>query len=423
MTSTSASTPAGGSRVPSGLGDVYRDLHAHPELAFAETRTAAIVAAWLTRCGYDVTTGVGGTGVVGVLPNGTGPTALLRADMDGLPVRERTGLAYASTSSGLDETGAEVPVMHACGHDVHVTCLLGAAERLAAERATWAGTLLVVFQPAEETAAGARAMLDDDLFARFGRPDVVLGQHVAPLPVGVIGLRSGPAFAATDSLRITMYGRGAHASRPEASVDPVVMAAATVLRLQGVVAREVAGTQTVVLTVGALRSGTTANVIPDDAELLINVRTYDDDVRARVLAAITRIVRAEAAASGAPREPEIEIFLTAPAVVNDPGAVARTEVALAGVATVVDPGLVTGSEDVGLLATAAGAPCVFWLLGGADPAEFAAATSFADLAARAGELPSNHSPLYAPVIEPTLTVGVAALVAAAREWLPPATSS
>jgi len=403
------------------LGEVYRDLHAHPELAFAETRTAAIVAAWLTRCGYEVTTGVGVTGVVGVLHNGAGPTALLRADMDGLPVGERTGLAYASTASGLDETGAEVPVMHACGHDVHVTCLLGAAERLAAERSTWAGTLLVVFQPAEENVLGARAMLDDGLYDRVGRPDVILGQHVAPLPAGVIGLRSGAAFAAADSLRITMFGRGAHASRPEASVDPVVMAAATVLRLQGVVAREVAATETVVLTIGALRSGTTANVIPDDAELLVNVRTYDVDVRARVLAAITRIVRAEAAASGAPREPEIELILTAPAVVNDPGAVVRTGPALAGVAKVIDPGFVTGSEDVGLLADAADAPCVYWLLGGADPAEFAGATTFAELAARSVALPSNHSPLFAPVIEPTLTIGVAALVAAAREWLPLAT--
>lgn len=175
------------------------------------------------------------------------------------------------------------------------------------------------------------------------------------------------------------------------------------------------------VTVGALRSGTTANVIPDDAELLVNVRTDDEFVRARVLAAITRIVRAEAVASGAPREPEIEVLLTAPAVVNDPAAVTRAELALAGVATVVDPGLVTGSEDVGLLATAAGAPCVFWLLGGADPADFAGANTFGDIAARVMQLPSNHSPLYAPVIEPTLTVGVAALVAAAREWLPPAT--
>ncbi|MGV8967580.1 MAG: amidohydrolase [Cellulomonas sp.] len=410
-----------GTAASADLDEVYRDLHAHPELAFAETRTAAIVAAWLTRCGYEVTTGVGGTGVVGVLHNGAGPTALLRADMDGLPVSERTGLAYASTSSGPDESGAEVPVMHACGHDVHVTCLLGAAERLAAERTTWAGTVLLVFQPAEENARGARAMLDDGLYDRVGTPDVVLGQHVAPLPAGVIGLRSGPAFAATDSLRITLFGRGAHASRPEASVDPVVLAAATVLRLQGVVAREVAATQTAVLTVGALRAGTTANVIPDDAELLVNVRTYDDDVRTRVLDAISRIVRAEAAASGSPRDPEIDLILTAPAVVNDPVGVVRTGSALAGVATVVDPGLVTGSEDVGLLARAAGAPCVFWLLGGADPTAFAGATTGADLAALAAALPSNHSPLYAPVIEPTLTVGVAALVAAAREWLPTAT--
>ncbi|WP_350339518.1 amidohydrolase [Pengzhenrongella frigida] len=294
---------------PDDLVAVYRDLHAHPELAFQETRTAAIVAAWLTRHGYEVLAEVGRTGVVGVLANGSGPTALLRADMDGLPVAEGTGLSYASTAVGVDESGAEVPVMHGCGHDVHVTCLLGAAAQLASARDTWRGTLLLVFQPAEEIAAGARAMIDDGLFERVGRPDVILGQHVAPLPAGVIGLRSGPAFAATDTLRITLYGRGAHASRPEVSVDPVVMAAATVMRLQGVVAREVSATDLAVVTVGALRAGTAANVIPDDAELLVNVRTYSPDVRARVLAAIARIVRGEAAASDAPREPEITVLL------------------------------------------------------------------------------------------------------------------
>jgi amidohydrolase len=410
-----------GSAGKSGLADLYMDLHAHPELAFQETRTAAIVAERLTALGYETTTGVGGTGVVGVLRNGAGPTALVRADMDALPVLERTDLAYASTARATDTDGHDVPVMHACGHDVHVTCLLGAAATLSAHRSAWQGTLLLVFQPAEEVGRGARAMVDDGLFDRFGRPAVVLGQHVAPLPAGTLALRPGPAFAAADALRVVLFGRGAHGSRPEVSVDPVVMAAATVMRLQGIVSREVAGTDAAVVTVGAIRAGTKENIIPDDAELLLSTRTYDDGVRDRILAAIERIVRAEAAASGAPREPEVTHIGSFPPVVNDPEACARTRPgfdAEFGPGRVFDPGLVTASEDVGLLARAAGAPCVFWLLGGADPAAFAGASTFADIESVVRGLPSNHSPRYAPVIEPTLDMGVRALVAAVHTWLP-----
>jgi amidohydrolase len=403
------------------LAAIYRDLHAHPELAFGEVRTAAIVAGRLGALGYETTTGVGGTGIVGVLRNGAGPAALLRADMDALPVREQTGLDYASTAVGVDRDGSDVPVMHACGHDVHVTCLLGAAEVLAAERASWQGTLMLVFQPAEEVGGGAQAMVDDGLFDRFGRPEVVLGQHVAPLPAGILALRPGPAFAAADSVRVVLHGRGAHGSRPETSVDPVLMAAATVMRLQGIVSREVAGTETAVVTVGAMRAGSRENIIPDDAELMLSIRTFEKAVRDQVVAAVERIVRAEAAASGAPAEPEISVLDSFPAVVNDPGACARTQEFLeAGLAPglVFDPGLVTGSEDVGILASAAGAPCVFWLLGGADPAQFAAATGIEDIARIVRSLPSNHSPLFAPVIEPTLGTGVTALASAARGWLP-----
>src|SRR6185437_1174437 len=280
------------------LATLYRDLHAHPELSFAEHRTAGIVAERLRALGYEVTAGVGGTGVVGVLSHGTGPTVLLRADMDGLPVLEQTGLPYASTARATDSTGADVPVMHACGHDVHVTCLLGAAAELAAARGTWQGTLLLVFQPAEEQGNGAQAMIDDGLYTRFPVPSIVLGQHVSPVAAGVLGVHGGPAMAGADALRVVLHGKGGHGSRPETTVDPILMAAAIVLRLQGIVSREIAARDSAVLTVGALHAGTAVNIIPDSAELLLSLRHFDDKVRAQVLAAVERIVRAESAASG-----------------------------------------------------------------------------------------------------------------------------
>ncbi|HEX7354435.1 MAG TPA: amidohydrolase [Mycobacteriales bacterium] len=403
------------------LADVYRDLHVHPELSFQEHRTAALVADRLTTLGYEVTTGVGRTGVVGVLRNGEGPTALLRADMDALPVLEKTGLPYASTVRGVDPDGLDVPVMHACGHDMHVTCLLGAADELAADRTAWSGNLVLVFQPAEELGGGAQGMVDDGLFERFPRPDVVLGQHVGPMPAGLIGLHAGPAFAAADALRITLHGRGGHGSRPEAAIDPVVMAAATVMRLQTVVSRDVAATDPAVVTVGAIRAGTKSNIIPDEAELLLSVRSFDEKVRASVLASIRRVVEAEAAASGATEPPEIVMNEGFPVLVNDPAASERTRAALAArfdPAFVVDPGTVTGSEDVGIFGTAAGVPTVYWILGGADHSHFAGADSVEQMATLVRDLPANHSPLFAPVIEPTISTGVAALVTAAQAWLP-----
>jgi amidohydrolase len=404
------------------LTGIYRDLHAHPELAFAEHRTAGIVAARLRDLGYQTTTGVGRTGVVGVLANGDGPTVLLRADMDALPVLERTGLDYASTDRATSADGRDVPVMHACGHDAHVTCLLGAAAVLAGDTDTWSGRLLLVFQPAEEVGEGAQAMIDDGLFDRFGVPDVVLGQHVTPMPAGLLGVRPGAAFAAADTLRVVLHGQGGHGSRPETTVDPVLMAAATVQRLQGIVSREVSATDAAVVTVGAVRAGTVANVIPDEAELLLSVRSFDPAVRDRMLKAIDRIVAAEAAASGASAAPEITSLGTFPIVVNDAAACATVSDAFAAVTgpgLVLDPGPVTGSEDVGLLATASGAPCAYWLLGSADPAHFAGIASLDDAKAVVDTLPSNHSPLFAPVIEPTLRTGIAALTSAARAWLAP----
>ena len=263
--------------------ELYRDVHRHPELSHEEHRTAGLVAEHLRGAGYEVHERVGSTGVVGVLANGDGTVVLLRADMDALPVREATGLPYASEETGTDADGAEVPVMHACGHDVHVACLAGAAHLLARGREHWAGTLIALFQPAEEAGDGARAMVDDGLADLVPAPTVALAQHVMPLPAGRVGTRPGPALSAADSMRITVYGRGAHGSMPQAAVDPVVLAAMIVVRLQAVVSREVSPGETAVLTVGSIQAGTKSNVIPDRAVLQLNVRTYTEATRRTVL--------------------------------------------------------------------------------------------------------------------------------------------
>ncbi|MGW6660440.1 amidohydrolase [Rhodococcus sp. NPDC055024] len=409
--------------VSASLVDLYKDLHAHPELSFAEHRTAGIVADRLRDLGFEVHSGVGGTGVVGVLRNSSSlrksssATVLLRADMDALPVEEATGLEYASTKRGTDKEGNDVPIMHACGHDMHVVALLGAARILSETVDSWSGTLEVVFQPAEELGAGAQAMVDDGLYELVPKPDVVLGQHVAPAPAGIVGLHSGAAFAAADSMLVRMFGRGGHGSRPETTIDPIVMAASAVMRLQTVVSREIAGSDTGVLTVGQFHAGTKNNIIADHAEFGLSIRTVNPEVRNRVLDAVHRIVRAEAQASGAVREPELIAQESFPVLINDGAACDRVSAAFRGVFGehgVIDPGPVTGSEDVGILADAAGAPLVYWLLGGADPEAYLKAAT----AGTVGEdIASNHSPRYAPVIQPTLDNGITALTTAALEWL------
>ena len=274
-------------------------------------------------------TGIAGTGVLGVLRNGEGPTVLLRADIDALPVEEKTGLSYASTARGTDEHGTDVPVMHACGHDMHGTWLSGAAALLAKGRDTWSGTLLVVFQPGEESAGGASAMVRDGLYEIAGPPDVVFGQHLVPGPAGWVLTRPGVIMAATDTLRITLHGRGGHGSRPETTVDPAVLAASVVLKLQTIVSREIAATESAVVTVGSLHVGTASNVIADDAVLEVNIRSFDQAVRERVLAAVERIVNGEAATAGAPKAPEIVRSGSYPITENDEAASdALTEVFL-----------------------------------------------------------------------------------------------
>jgi amidohydrolase len=402
-------------RLMPDLEALYKDIHAHPELSMQETRTAGLAAERLRAAGYEVTTGVGKTGVVGTLRNGDGPTVMLRADMDALPIEEATNLPYASKVQTKDRQGNTVPVGHMCGHDMHVTWLTGATALFAQTREAWRGTLMAVFQPGEETAEGAQAMIDDGLFKRFPKPAVVLGQHVMVGPAGAVAGRTGAITSAADSLQIRLFGRGAHGSMPQASIDPVVMAAATVMRLQTIVSREVAAAEAAVVTVGALQAGTKENVIPDEAIIKLNVRTFDEGVRKRVLTAIERIVNAEAAASGAPRPPEITPLDRYPLNVNDAEATRRVVDAFRRhfpAERVRQTGAAPASEDFGSFGTEWHVPSVFWFVGGTDPDIYARAKE----AGRLNELPVNHSPLFAPVIHPTLLTGVETLVVAAQAW-------
>ncbi|MBO1330691.1 amidohydrolase [Streptomyces sp. VRA16 Mangrove soil] len=408
---------AGLATIKDELADLYRDLHAHPELSLQETRTAALLAERLRAAGFDeVAEGVGGTGVVGVLRAGEGPVVMLRADFDALPVEEKTGLPYASRARGVDQDGQDVPVMHACGHDMHAACLVGAATLLAQAKDRFKGTLLVVFQPAEELARGARDMIADGLFERFPKPEIVLGQHVGPLPAGFIGHGTGPLMASSDSLNVTLHGRGAHGSRPEASIDPVLMAANVVTRLQGIVSREVPPSETAVVTVGRLQAGTKDNVIPETAELGINLRAYTPQTRTQLRAAVERIVRGECRTSDAPRDPDLAWSAAAPALVSDPEATSTTVAALRshfGPARMLDMPQVNASEDVGVFGDTIGVPTVFWFWGGLETQTVVQALQDGTL----DQLPSNHSPFFAPLVEPTLSTGVEALVVAALTWL------
>ena len=395
------------------LEDLYKDIHSHPELSMQETRTAGIVAKRLKAAGYEVTAKVGKTGVVGLLRNGDGPTVMLRADMDALPVKEATGFKYESKVTVRNAEGNTVPVAHACGHDMHTTCLVGAATLFAKERDIWQGTLMVVFQPAAETAEGSQAMIDDQRFSHFPKPDVVLGQHVMVGPAGTLSGKTGVITSAANSLQIRMFGRGAHGSMPQASIDPVVMAASTVLRLQTIVSREIAPTEVAVVAVGALQAGTKENVIPDEAIIKLNVRTFDEAVRKRVLAAIKRIVNAEAAAAGAPKPPEITPLDQYSLVSNDPAATKKVGDAFRDYFSsehVVSVKPSTASEDFGNFGAKWHAPSVFWFVGCTDPEVYAKAKKEGKM----NEIPTNHHPAFAPVIHPTLEIGVQALLVGAK---------
>lgn len=396
--------------------DLYRDLHQHPELSHQEHRTADLVVGRLRGSGYEVRDRIGGTGVVGVMRNGSGPTVLMRADMDALPVQEATGLPYASTVRANDAAGKDVPVMHACGHDMHVTCLLGAAALLAEGTEHWKGTAIALFQPAEEVGDGARSMVDDDLANVIPSVDVALAQHVMPTPAGFVGTHRGAVLAAADSMRIKVYGRGAHGSMPQAAVDPVVLAAMIVVRLQTIVSREVAPADTVVLTIGSIQAGSKSNVIGDHAVLELNLRTYDEAVRVTVLDAIRRIVKAECQASNSPNEPEFELYERFPLTVNDDDVTDRVTDAFTGYfgERFKTMAAQSASEDFSDIPAALGVPFTYWGIGGIDERQYREAAAAGRVAQ---DIPVNHSPTFAPVIQPTLDTGTQALVVAALAWL------
>src|SRR5579885_1090793 len=308
---------------------LYVDLHEHPELSGHEVQTATKLAAGLRDLGYEVTEHVGGTGIVGVLRNGSGPTVMLRTELDALPVEEKTGLPYASKVHTKDDAGQDVGVMHACGHDVHMASLLGTAEIMAQHKSDWHGTLMLVGQPAEETITGAKAMIADGFMTRFPKPDAAVALHVGNLlPAGKVGIVPGILDTNADSLRITIYGKGGHGSAPHTAVDPIVIAARTILSLQTIASREVKPGELAVVTVGYIHAGTKNNIIPDQAELGLTVRTYKEDVRKQVLAAIRRITKAEAEAAGAPREPLVDDYESTDSVFNDPQLALRLRASL-----------------------------------------------------------------------------------------------
>lgn len=398
-----ASIPHLSTRQHTRVEEIYRHLHAHPELSMQEHNTAEFIEAELDELGVEHFR-CGGTGVVGVIRNGAGPVVAFRADTDALPLQEDTGCEYASTAVGTLPDGTQVPVMHGCGHDTHMACLLGTVAVLMKSMDRWAGTLVVIFQPGEETAAGARAMLDDGLWDKAPHPEVVFGQHVMPAETGTVGYTVGDAMAMSDSWHVTVHGQGGHGSQPQDTIDPIVLGAFMITRIQSVVSREVDPRKAAVVTVGMFRGGLKENVIPASAEFTINVRSFDPQTRDTVLASLRRIIQTEAAASAAP-DPTIRVLSHFPRTFNDPDAthdvVAALEAELGQQRVTQMPALM-GSEDFGALAAALEVPAVFWTFGAHD----------STVLDGEGPVPMNHSPYFAPVLEPTLSTGVRAATAA-----------
>jgi len=383
---------------------IYKDLHAHPEIAFQETRSAAKLAAEMRKLGFEVTEKVGRTGLVALLRNGAGPTVLVRTELDGLPMEEKTGLPYASRARAQGEAG-DTFVTHSCGHDVHMAAWLAAARTLAEMKAQWHGTLMFIAQPAEEVGGGARAMLDDGLFKRFPKPDYAFALHSWPLAYGTIGFNSGAVSSNSDGLEIVFKGRGGHGSAPDKALDPIAIAARFIVDVQTVVSREKDPKEFGVVTIGAIQGGTVGNIIPDSVRLRGTIRSYSPEVRAKLLDGVRRVANASAAMAGAPA-PEIVLKANGDAIVNDDALVRRTEAVFKeafGAANAQRMPAMTASEDFSLYAEQ-GVPSMFFFTGVYDPQAVAASQ-------RPGgtPVPFNHSPFYAPVPEPSIKTAAEAM--------------
>jgi amidohydrolase len=408
------------------LTETYKHLHRNPELSHHEDKTSAYLAGELRKAGYTVTEHVGkyqdgkqAYGIVAVLENGQGPRLLIRSDMDALPVEEKTGLDYASTVRSTNAQGQDVGVMHACGHDIHMTVLLGTAREMAARKDKWHGTLVLIGQPSEETIDGARAMLADGLYDRFGRPDLVVSEHDDSVtPAGSIAIKGGPLLASSTSIDVIMRGVGAHGSQPQNSKDPILMAAEFVVLAQSIVARQIDPQQPAVLTVGMIHGGTKRNIIGEDVTMGLTLRTYSDKVRDQIIEAVKRTADGIAVGYGVPQDrmPIVDVSQSeiAPVTYNDPALAERLRkiaVATLGADHVEQAESVMGSEDVGLFTLDGKIPGVMFRLGASDPGKLAHAKE------TGVPLPGVHSPLFAPVYEPTIATGVTAMTAMALDLL------
>ncbi len=429
---TCATAMAGAQDVPSlvdkqlsGLSATYKSLHAAPELSHHEEKTSEMLAAELRKDGYTVTDHVGrypdgsqAYGVVAILKNGTGPTLLVRADMDALPVEEKTGLEYASKVRSKNPAGQDVGVMHACGHDIHVTTLIGVARNMAALKSQWHGTLMLIGQPSEETIDGAKAMLADHLYERFGRPDMAIALHDANFAAGKVSVVPGAALASSTSIDVVMRGVGSHGSQPEAGKDPIVMAAEFVTELQTVVSRSVPPQQPAVVTVGQIHGGTKRNIIPDEVKMELTTRSYSESVRQTIIDGVRRTAQGVAIASGVPedRMPVVTVLEneSTPAMINNAELSAKLQKLFEeklGAENVIERKPIMGSEDFGVFSLGEKIPAVIFLLGAYDPAKVAESE-------RTGKaLPSPHSPLFAPLPEPALRTGVLTMTDAALALL------
>ena len=396
------------------LVGLYKHLHTHPELSYQEQETSRRIAAELRKTGAEVTTGVGKLGVVGVLKNGPGPVVLVRTDMDALPVVEETGVPYASTARATDKAGQNVGVMHACGHDVHMTCFIGTARWLSEHKDRWSGTVVLVAQPAEEAVGGARSLLDDGLYTRFPKPDFALALHCkADEPVGTVLYCPGPTLASSTSVSMTIRGRGGHGAWPHRTVDPIVLAALVIVDLQTIVSREIEPTQPAVVTVGSIHGGTKHNIIPNEVKLQLTLRTFSEAVRHQLIDGIERRVTALARAHRAP-EPTITIEESTPPTINSPELVERVVpafVAALGSSHVAKAAPVMGAEDFALYREGNVPICMFWL-GTIEPQRINAAR------AKGEDLPALHSSKYHPDPGPSIATGIRAMTAAVVKLLP-----